>query len=37
MSKVILLDSAINEVIITTTNVKHLSQFVDAREWQLIQ
>ncbi len=25
-----------NEVIIATTNVGHLSQFVDAREWQLI-
>jgi hypothetical protein len=25
-----------NEVIIATTNVKHLSQFVDARDWQLI-
>jgi hypothetical protein len=26
-----------HEVIIATTNVKHLSQFVDAREWRLIQ
>lgn len=26
-----------NEVIIATTNVKHLSEFVDAREWRLIQ
>ncbi|WP_254011876.1 hypothetical protein [Limnofasciculus baicalensis] len=26
-----------NEVIIATTNVAHLSQFVDAREWRLIQ
>ncbi|NET56150.1 MAG: type II toxin-antitoxin system VapC family toxin [Symploca sp. SIO2E6] len=26
-----------NEVIVATTNVGHLSQFVDAREWQLIQ
>ncbi len=26
-----------NEVIIATTNVGHLSQFVDAREWRLIQ
>ncbi|NEP13514.1 MAG: type II toxin-antitoxin system VapC family toxin [Symploca sp. SIO1A3] len=26
-----------NEVIIATTNVSHLSQFVDAREWRLIQ
>ncbi|MEQ8973852.1 MAG: nucleic acid-binding protein [Coleofasciculus sp. C1-SOL-03] len=26
-----------NEVIIATTNVKHLSQFVDAREWRLIE
>lgn len=25
-----------NEVIIATTNVKHLSQFVDARDWRLI-
>ncbi|MEG3937451.1 MULTISPECIES: nucleic acid-binding protein [unclassified Microcoleus] len=26
-----------NEVVIATTNVGHLSQFVDAREWLLIQ
>lgn len=26
-----------NEVIVATTNVEHLSQFVDAREWRLIQ
>ncbi len=26
-----------NEVIIATTNVGHLSQFIDAREWRLIQ
>lgn len=26
-----------NEVIIATTNVKHLSQFVDARHWRLIE
>ena len=26
-----------NEVIIATTNVGHLSQFIDAREWQLIK
>ncbi|WP_446404421.1 nucleic acid-binding protein [Coleofasciculus sp. C1-SOL-03] len=26
-----------NEVIIATTNVRHLSQFVDAREWRLIR
>ena len=26
-----------NEVIVATTNVAHLSQFIDAREWQLIQ
>lgn len=26
-----------NEVIVATTNVGHLSQFVDAREWRLIQ
>jgi hypothetical protein len=25
-----------NEVVIATTNVGHLSQFVDAREWLLI-
>jgi len=25
-----------NEVIVATTNLGHLSQFVDAREWQLI-
>ncbi|MEG4272172.1 nucleic acid-binding protein [Microcoleus sp. M2_B4] len=40
---VILADQAIleanegNEVVIATTNVGHLSQFVDAREWRLIQ
>lgn len=26
-----------NEVVIATTNVGHLSQFVDAREWRLVQ
>jgi predicted nucleic acid-binding protein len=26
-----------NKVIIATTNVGHLSQFVDAREWQLVK
>ncbi len=26
-----------NEVVIATTNVGHLSQFVDAREWRMIQ
>jgi predicted nucleic acid-binding protein len=26
-----------NEVVIATTNVGHLSQFVDAREWRSIQ
>lgn len=26
-----------NEVIVATTNVRHLSQFIDAREWRLIQ
>ncbi|MEG4841885.1 nucleic acid-binding protein [Microcoleus sp. B9-D4] len=26
-----------NEVVIATTNVGHLSQFVDAREWRLIE
>jgi hypothetical protein len=25
-----------NEVIVATTNIKHLLQFVDAREWRLI-
>ena len=28
--------NARNEVVIATTNVGHLSQFVDAREWRLI-
>jgi predicted nucleic acid-binding protein len=26
-----------NEVVIATTNVGHLSQFIDAREWRLIE
>ncbi|NER37219.1 MAG: type II toxin-antitoxin system VapC family toxin [Oscillatoria sp. SIO1A7] len=26
-----------NEVVVATTNVRHLSLFVDAREWQLIK
>ncbi|HAG82468.1 MAG TPA: nucleic acid-binding protein [Cyanobacteria bacterium UBA12227] len=26
-----------NEVIVATTNVGHLAQFIDAREWRLIQ
>ncbi|MFM6452719.1 MAG: nucleic acid-binding protein, partial [Planktothrix sp.] len=26
-----------NQVIVATTNVKHLSLFVDAREWQSIE
>ena len=26
-----------NQVIVATTNVKHLSLFVDAREWKLIK
>lgn len=26
-----------HQVVVATTNVKHLSQFVDAREWQLIR
>ena len=26
-----------NEVIVATTNIGHLSQFVDARDWRLIQ
>ena len=35
-SQAILVESMGNEVIIATTNVGHLSQFVDAREWRLI-
>jgi predicted nucleic acid-binding protein len=35
-AQAILLESEGNEVIIATTNVAHLSQFVDAREWRLI-
>ncbi|MEG4441255.1 hypothetical protein QUB47_00065 [Microcoleus sp. AT9_B5] len=26
-----------NQVVIATTNVGHLSQFIDAREWRLIE
>ena len=26
-----------NQVVIATTNVRHLSQFIDAREWRLIE
>ncbi|HEY9705595.1 MAG TPA: nucleic acid-binding protein, partial [Allocoleopsis sp.] len=32
-----LLEMGGNQVIIATTNVKHLSLFVNAREWQLIE
>ena len=32
-----LLKNANNRVIVATTNVKHLSLFVDAREWKLIK
>ena len=35
-AQVILEVNAGNEVVIATTNVGHLSQFVDAREWRLI-
>lgn len=35
-AQAILLESEGNEVIIATTNVAHLSQFIDAREWRLI-
>ncbi|NJM63715.1 MAG: type II toxin-antitoxin system VapC family toxin [Oscillatoriales cyanobacterium RU_3_3] len=33
----ILLANQGNEVVIATTNVRHLSQFFDAREWRLIE
>ena len=36
-AQALLVTEAGNEVIIATTNVKHLSQFVDAREWRKIQ
>jgi predicted nucleic acid-binding protein len=36
-AQAILLANQGNEVVIATTNVGHLSQFVDAREWRLIQ
>jgi predicted nucleic acid-binding protein len=36
-AQAILIQETGNDVIVATTNVKHLSQFVDAREWQLIQ
>ncbi len=36
-AQAILLANEGNEVIVATTNVGHLSQFVDAREWWLIQ
>ncbi|MEG4286130.1 hypothetical protein QUB68_23650 [Microcoleus sp. A006_D1] len=35
-AQAILLANQGNEVVIATTNVGHLSQFVDAREWRLI-
>ncbi|WP_446389252.1 type II toxin-antitoxin system VapC family toxin [Coleofasciculus sp. B1-GNL1-01] len=36
-AQAILVEEEGNEVIVATTNVRHLSQFVDAREWRLIQ
>jgi len=36
-AQAILVEEEGNEVIVATTNVGHLSQFVDAREWRLIQ
>jgi predicted nucleic acid-binding protein len=36
-AQAILLANQGNEVVIATTNVGHLSQFVDAREWRSIQ
>ncbi len=36
-AQAILVASEGNEVVIATTNVGHLSQFIDAREWRLIQ
>ncbi|MDJ0580095.1 PIN domain-containing protein [Crocosphaera sp.] len=36
-AQAVLVAEAGNEVIIATTNVKHLSQFTDARDWKLIQ
>ena len=36
-SQAILVADEGHEVVIATTNVGHLSQFVDAREWRLIQ
>ena len=35
-AQALLVAEAGNEVIVATTNVKHLSQFVDAREWHKI-
>ena len=35
-AQAILLANQGNEVVIATTNVGHLSQFVDAREWRSI-
>ncbi|WP_446348237.1 nucleic acid-binding protein [Coleofasciculus chthonoplastes] len=36
-AQAILVEEEGNEVIVATTNVRHLSEFVDAREWRLIQ
>ena len=36
-AQALLVAEAGNEVIVATTNVKHLSQFIDAREWRKIQ
>lgn len=36
-AQAILVGNEGNEVVIATTNVGHLSQFVDAREWRLIE
>ncbi|MEG4507880.1 nucleic acid-binding protein [Microcoleus sp. F6_B4] len=36
-AQAILEASEANQVVIATTNVGHLSQFVDAREWRLIE
>jgi predicted nucleic acid-binding protein len=36
-AQAILVEEEGNDVIVATTNVRHLSQFVDAREWRLIK
>lgn len=36
-AQAVLLQNADNQVIVATTNVKHLSLFVDAREWMRIK